>query len=616
MILIIIFLPLISFGVCSNFGRFLGVKSAPTISIILNSFAFLLTLIILPSVLIKNSIECTSFKWFNCGLITCNWGIDISKIAVSMLILVTLVSTLVHFYSSAYMEGDPHIIRFMSYLSLFTFFMLILISASSLPQLFIGWEGVGLCSYLLINFWYTRLQANKAAIKAMILNKIGDVALIIALSLLIWKTGTLSIVSFSPLFYCASITLESTITLLLLLSVIGKSAQLGLHMWLPDAMEGPTPVSALIHAATMVTAGVFLIIKLSPLFSMTPLTSFSILIFGSATAIVSASIGLVQNDLKKVIAYSTCSQLGFMVMITGYNYYEVSLFHLLNHGFFKALLFLSAGSIIHSVMDEQDFRRYGFGNLNPFSSLMILLGSLSLMGIPFLTGFYSKDFILELLVAKEYLLTPLICGIGATTMTAIYSLRLLCESYYQKPQFNPYILKTWHNQPFIIIITLLILALLSLIIGFIWVNTLLSPFSSPMIWSLIKWSPLIVTIIGGVLSILLLFKKYKFFYSIFILNIFFKIFLKLKIKTYVLVAKRWYFDELVEYYISKITLYYSTKIVYQLIDSQILELIGPTGASFKLITLSSITSHYNQSKMMSIIGGLFIFIFISLYILL
>lgn len=206
-------------------------------------------------------------------------------------------------------------------------------------------------------------------------------------------------------------------------------------------MEGPTPVSALIHAATMVTAGVFLIIKLSSLFSVTPLTSFIVLVIGSLTAIISATIALVQNDLKKVIAYSTCSQLGFMVMISGYNYYELSLFHLLNHGFFKALLFLGAGSIIHCVFDEQDFRRFGFGNLSPFTCVVLLTGSLALMGVPFMTGYYSKDFILELILCKEIAFIPYLIALIATTMTAAYSLRLLCESFFKTPQFSLYLLK-------------------------------------------------------------------------------------------------------------------------------------------------------------------------------
>lgn len=286
-----------------------------------------------------------------------------------MLIIVTFISSLVHIYSTEYMEHDPHLSRFMSYLSLFTFFMLILITSNNFLQMFVGWEGVGLASYLLINFWFTRIQANKAAIKAMLVNRVGDFFILLAIFALYFVFNTLDydlIFSLSPIVTKYKISacgfsfyILDVICVLLLLGAMGKSAQLGLHTWLPDAMEGPTPVSALIHAATMVTAGVFLIIRCSFLFEFSPISLHFVTLIGSLTAFFAATVGLFQNDIKRVIAYSTCSQLGYMIFACGLSSYEVSLFHLSNHAFFKALLFLGAGSIIHAVADEQDMRKMG-----------------------------------------------------------------------------------------------------------------------------------------------------------------------------------------------------------------------------------------------------------------
>jgi len=323
-----------------------------------------------------------------------------------MLIVVTLISSLVHLYSTEYMSHDPHLTRFMSYLSLFTFFMLILITANNFLQMFVGWEGVGLSSYLLINFWFTRIQANKSAIKAMLVNRVGDFFILLALFAIYFVFNSLDydvVFSLVPLMTTYQITIGNflfsaidLICLFLFLGAMGKSAQLGLHTWLPDAMEGPTPVSALIHAATMVTAGVFLLARCSFLFEFSPLVLNFIMLIGASTAFFASTTGLFQNDIKKVIAYSTCSQLGYMIFACGLSSYEVGIFHLSNHAFFKALLFLGAGSIIHAVSDEQDMRKMGgLKNLLPFSYSIMLIGSLALVGFPFLTGFYSKDLILE-----------------------------------------------------------------------------------------------------------------------------------------------------------------------------------------------------------------------------
>jgi proton-translocating NADH-quinone oxidoreductase chain L len=329
-----------------------------------------------------------------------------------MLVLVVFVSLLVHLYSIDYMNGDPHIIRFLGYLSLFTFFMLMLVTSGNFVQLFLGWEGVGLSSYLLINFWYTRVQANKSAMKAIIVNRFGDFGIYFSLLVIFFFCKSFDFgVVFNLIqlldaqdgitFLGFNINRVDFIVIFLFLGAIGKSAQLGLHTWLPDAMEGPTPVSALIHAATMVTAGVFVLIRSSPILEYSSSGLFLVSLIGGLTALFAGTVGLVQYDIKKVIAYSTCSQLGYMFFACGMSNYSVGLFHLFNHGFFKALLFLGAGSVIHALLDEQDMRKMGgLIKLMPLTYMAILVGSLSLTGFPFLTGFYSKEVVLEIAFSK------------------------------------------------------------------------------------------------------------------------------------------------------------------------------------------------------------------------
>jgi len=359
--------------------------------------------------------------WFFSEMFDSSWGLQFDTLTVVMLVVITSVSSLVHIYSLSYMSEDPHIPRFMSYLSIFTFFMCTLVTADNFVQMFFGWEGVGLASYLLINFWFTRLEASKASIKAMLVNRVGDFGLALGIMYLF---SLFKSVNFNTIFACAPYYSLQTfifcnmeykvldvICILLFIGAVGKSAQLGLHTWLPDAMEGPTPVSALIHAATMVTAGVFMIARCSPLFEYAP-TSLSVVTFiGGMTCFFAATTGLLQNDLKRVIAYSTCSQLGYMVFACGISNYNVGVFHLMNHAFFKALLFLSAGSVIHALADQQDMRKMGgVVQLLPFTYSMMLIGSLSLAGIPFLTGFYSKDVILETAFASYTISVILLIG--------------------------------------------------------------------------------------------------------------------------------------------------------------------------------------------------------------
>lgn len=523
----------------------------------------------------------------------------------SMLVLILGVSSLVHLFSTSYMDGDPHLPRFMGYLSLFTFFMIILVTSNNLVQLFIGWEGVGLCSYLLINFWFIRIQANKSAIKAMIVNKFGDIGVLLSMAL-IWKYfGSFH---YSSLFSYPNICQENVlnmISVLLLLGVIGKSAQIGLHMWLPDAMEGPTPVSALIHAATMVTAGVFLIIRLSPIFENTPVISLLIILVGSFTAFFSSTIGLTQNDFKKVIAYSTCSQLGYMVMICGFSQYNLGLFHLINHGFFKALLFLSAGSIIHSLFDEQDLRKSGsMLVITPLTYSCILIGSLSLMGLPFLTGFYSKDLIIEMSYGNHILGFALLLGIFSASLTAFYSLRLVHLGFLSEPQSQNKTLKKSHEGSWNLLLPLIVLVFLSVLGGYIMQYYILKDVFPIILPNNIKFSALMVTAVGAFSAIIIGIHYYKSWMSL-RSPIFHKI--------YTFTNGAWHFDRIIAHYISNSILKLGFNISYKFIDNQLLEGMGPTWFSNFMIKRGRTLSRYHRGFIYSYI---FLFlIFISCFII-
>lgn len=432
-----IILPCIGVITTLSLGRLLSGYSC-NIAIALAICNGLLSLFVFYSILTGKTLVFRLGLWSYSELFEINWTFLLDSLSGSMYCVVSIVAAVVHLYSSSYMGEDPHLIRFIGYLSLFTLFMLLLISSSNFISLFLGWEGVGLCSYLLISFWYSRLQANKSAIKAMIVNRISDVALTI---------GILAImVTFQSIDYAIVFGLASAfantytnfvlwdvptillICILLFLGAMGKSAQIGLHTWLPSAMEGPTPVSALIHAATMVTAGIFLVIRSSLLFEQETNALMFITYVGALTCFFSASAALVQNDGKKIIAYSTCSQLGFMTFACGLSSYTVSFFHLVNHAFFKALLFLSAGSVIHALSGEQDARRLGgLARMIPYTFIMIVMGSIALMGFPFLSGYYSKDLILEISSSyfESYGTFAYWIGLFTACCTAFYSLRLI-----------------------------------------------------------------------------------------------------------------------------------------------------------------------------------------------
>ena len=396
-----------------------------------------------------------------------------------MLVVVTSVSAIVHIYSIGYMSSDPHKPRFMSYLSLFTFAMLTLVASDNFLQLFFGWEGVGLCSYFLIGFWYKRETANNAAIKAFIVNRIGDFGLAIGIFLIFYFFGTINyneVFTLTPEFKSETIdflgvkiNLITVICFSLFIGAMGKSAQFLLHTWLPDAMEGPTPVSALIHAATMVTAGVFLVVKCSPIYEYSTQALNFVAVVGMITAIFAASIALVQNDIKKIIAYSTCSQLGYMFFAAGVGAYQVAMFHLFTHAFFKALLFLGAGSVIHAFNDEQDIRNMGgVWKKIPMTCALMLIGTLALTGFPFLSGFYSKDAIIEYAYISGTKVGSYAAFIGIITafLTSVYSWRLFFKTFFGDYKGKEK-LDTIHESPMVMLIPLMALSLGALFSGYI-----------------------------------------------------------------------------------------------------------------------------------------------------
>nr|AHV78089.1 NADH dehydrogenase subunit 5 [Alatina alata] len=497
MSLILLWFPLISFMSCVGLGRYLGQEGSSLISCLLLFLGFLFSWFVAYKYLLVG-LDCVTslWSWVPLSSLLIKVTLTLDKLSILMLTVVFTVSFLVHWYSTSYMWGDPHLPRFMSYLSLFTFFMVLLVQANNLPLLFIGWEGVGLCSYLLVNFWYTRMLANTSAIKAMLVNRVGDLALILAMGLIWAQLGGFEWTTINQAVMKPGL-ITTLICVLLLVGAAGKSAQLGLHTWLPDAMEGPTPVSALIHAATMVTAGVFLILRCAPLFESTPTGLVVTLLLGSVTALFAASTGLAQTDIKKVIAYSTTSQLGYMVASCGLYQFTLGFNHLINHAYFKALLFLSAGAIIHTNMNEQDLRRFGgLWATSPITLVGITIGSISLMGFPFMTGFYSKDLILEISSMGNYPYWANFLLLGGAGLTAAYSVKIIILTFINKPLMGRKNNLDHDSNSWSILSPLIMLSIGNISVGFIifpWVNF---PLTHPLLDSYIKVLPLGISILS------------------------------------------------------------------------------------------------------------------------
>jgi NADH-quinone oxidoreductase subunit L len=478
---LIIFLPLISGIFNGVFCKKLSNNQASFTAIIpIILSAVCASYVFVAAGINKETIHIIITKWINIESVSVNWAIYVDQLTAIMFILVTFVSAIVHLYSLGYMKDDKNLPKFLSYLSLFTFFMLALVSADNFLQLFFGWEGVGLCSYLLIGYYYQKDSANNAAVKAFIVNRIGDFAFIIGIVITLIYAST---VEFSGVFGQSQDLANTAITILgyefkvldiiclmLFIGCTGKSAQIGMHVWLPDAMEGPTPVSALIHAATMVTAGVFLIARCSFMFEYSPNVLAIITVEGAITCLFAATIAIAQTDIKKIIAYSTCSQLGYMFFACGVSAYQAGIFHLVTHGFFKALLFLSAGSVIHSTCEQEIFKIGGIWQKMPITYANFWVGSLAIIGIFPLAGFYSKDLILEsAYIASGVGVFAFVLGILAALLTAIYSLKIIMVTFHGKTTLPEDIFSHVHESPKIMNTPLLVLvagALFSGMLGY------------------------------------------------------------------------------------------------------------------------------------------------------
>ena len=477
----IIALPLIASIISGFFGRLIGDRSSEIITSLLVSISAIFSVLVLYEVVVnqyqENIIIAT---WISSGSLEVNWSMKIDSLSAVMLVVVTSVSALVHIYSIGYMSHDPHKPRFMAYLSLFTFAMLMLVTADNFIQLFFGWEGVGLCSYFLIGFWFKKESANKAAIKAFVVNRVGDFGFALGIFLIFYLFGTVNytevfaeipnITDKNLVFLGITFNAVDLICLLLFIGAMGKSAQILLHTWLPDAMEGPTPVSALIHAATMVTAGVFLVVRCSPIYEYSDLALNIITIVGMSTAFFAATVALVQNDIKKIIAYSTCSQLGYMFFATGVGAYNVAMFHLFTHAFFKALLFLGSGSVIHAFKDEQNINNMGgVWRKLPYTYSLMIIGTLALTGFPFLSGFYSKDAIIEFAYLRGNTTGYYAAGIGIFTafLTSIYSWRLIFKTFHGEYNNKEIKIDETHESPIVMLIPLVLLSIGAIFAGFL-----------------------------------------------------------------------------------------------------------------------------------------------------
>jgi NADH-ubiquinone oxidoreductase chain 5 len=471
MYLSLIILPLLGSIVAGFFGRKVGVSGAQQITTLSVITTTILAILAFFETGFNNiPVSISLFRWLDSEWYSIDWGVQFDSLTVSMLIPVLIISSLVHIYSISYMSHDPHNQRFFSYLSLFTFMMIILVTANNYLLMFVGWEGVGVCSYLLVSFWYTRIAANQSSLSAFLTNRVGDAFLTIGMFAILWSLGNLD---YATVFSLAPYMNENVITIIgicLLIGAMAKSSQVGLHVWLPMAMEGPTPVSALIHAATMVTAGVYLLMRSSPLLEYSSTLLLMCLWLGAITTVFSSLVGLFQQDIKKVIAYSTMSQLGMMVIAVGLSSYNIALFHLINHAFYKGLLFLGAGAVIHAVADNQDFRKYGgLISFLPLSYSVMLIASLSLVAFPFMTGFYSKDLILESAFGQysfSGVAVYVIAVIGAV-FTTLYSVKVLFLTFLGNPNGSRSAYKHAHEGNIFLNLPLIILALFSIFFGFI-----------------------------------------------------------------------------------------------------------------------------------------------------
>ena len=560
---IIVLLPLISSIISGFFGKKIGDKYCLLLASILVGISAILSLVIFYKVLTQDYIaNKLFFNWINSGTFNVNWSIYVDSLTAVMLVVVTSISTIIHFYSIGYMSHDPHKPRFIAYLSLFTFAMLTLVTADNFLQLFFGWEGVGLCSYLLIGFWYKKPSANAAAIKAFLVNRVGDFGFAIGIFLIFFFYGTLNynevfqqtplLIQKEIIFLGIEFNLITLVCLLLFIGAMGKSAQIFLHTWLPDAMEGPTPVSALIHAATMVTAGVFLVIRCSPIFEYSQIALNVVTIVGMTTALFAATVALVQNDIKKIVAYSTCSQLGYMFLAAGIGAYNVAIFHLFTHAFFKALLFLGSGCVIHSFNEQQDIRSMGgVWKKIPYTYSLMIIGTLALTGFPLLSGYYSKDAIIEFAYLKGNTIGYYAAFIGIFTalLTSIYSWRLIFKTFHGKYNNKEASLNSIQESSLIMLVPSCLLAIGAIFAGFIFKEIFIGPNNSEfwknsiLFLNVIKYEhpPLWLITITPVIVILAIPVSYYLFVEN---EKILKNFVDKNKFLYNFLLRKWYFDEI------------------------------------------------------------------------
>nr|YP_010632583.1 NADH dehydrogenase subunit 5 [Cladonia squamosa]WBP63353.1 NADH dehydrogenase subunit 5 [Cladonia squamosa] len=628
MYLAIIILPLLGSIVSGFFGRKVGVSGAHIITCTCVVVTTLLALFSFFEVGLNNiPVSILLFKWVDSESLDVLWGFSFDSLTVSMLIPVLIVSSLVHIYSIGYMSHDPHNQRFFSYLSLFTFMMIILVTANNFLLMFVGWEGVGVCSYLLVSFWFTRIAANQSSMSAFLTNRVGDCLLTIGMFIIIWTFGNLD---YSAVFSLAANISENIVTIIgicLLIGAMAKSSQIGLHVWLPLAMEGPTPVSALIHAATMVTAGVYLLMRASPLIEYSSTVLILCLWIGSITTVFSSLIGLFQQDIKKVIAYSTMSQLGMMVIAVGLSSYNVALFHLVNHAFYKGLLFLGAGAVIHAVTDNQDFRKYGgLIRFLPLTYSVMLIASLSLVAFPFMTGFYSKDFILESAYGQyqfSSIAVYFIATIGAM-FTTLYSVKVLYLTFITNPNGPLANYKKAHEGDMFMSLPLIILAVFSIFFGYITKDIFIglasnfyadnSLFIHPLheimletefaVPSFFKLLPLLLTVILSTVSLIL--SEY-----LFSLLIKFK-FTRLGYNIFSFFNQRFMIELFYNKYITRFILNLGGQTT-KVLDKGSVELLGPYGLEIGLLKLSKGISSLNTGIITSY--ALYILVGLIIYIL-
>ena len=543
-------------------------------------------------------------RWVNSGALSANWTLRIDTLTAVMLVVVNTVSALVHIYSLGYMSHDEHQPRFFAYLSLFTFAMLMLVTSDNLLQMFFGWEGVGLASYLLIGFWYTRESANAAAIKAFVVNRVGDFGFALGIFGCFYMFQS---IEFDTIFAAAPSAIGKTmhflswdfdaltvLCLLLFMGAMGKSAQFLLHTWLPDAMEGPTPVSALIHAATMVTAGVFLVARMSPMFELAPHAKEFVVIIGAITAFFAATVGLVQNDIKRVIAYSTCSQLGYMFVALGLGAYGVAIFHLFTHAFFKALLFLGSGSVIHAMSGEQDMRK--MGGLAPHIKktwILMVIGNLALTGFPLTAGYYSKDAIIESAFAGQssFAFTLLII---AAFCTSFYSWRLAFMTFNGKSRADAHTLEHVHESPNVMLVPLYVLAAGALLAGFIfkdyfighdealfWGSALYRAPENEIIHHMhevpewVSYSPFIAMVLGFALAFLFYIRNTSLPQKLANMNW----------PLYQFLLNKWYFDELYDFLFVRPAMWLG-RFLWKKGDGMVIDGLGPDGVSARVVDVT------------------------------